>query len=274
MTTPQHILADLEWLCAMGADEAIGEAPTLARWEAKTRAPQVSAPKAVAPVAGAVVPASVVPFEAPRKARPAFVVPTVTAQSLTELRDALQNFDGCVLRATSMNLVFADGNPDSGLMFIGDAPEEDEDRQGVPFVGPSGKLLDKMLRAIGLDRTTAYLSNILFWRPPGNRSPTEAELAACLPFVERHIDLVKPKILILLGGVAVKTLLKSTDVITSIHGKWHSYTPPSGGEAIPCLPFYHPSYLLRQPKAKRLAWADLLALDAKVKETNVLKNKE
>ncbi len=162
-----------------------------------------------------------------------------------------------------MNLVFADGNPNASIMLVGEAPGEDEDRQGLPFVGVSGKLLDRMLATIGLDRTNVYISNVLFWRPPGNRSPTDAEIAACLPFAERHIALVQPKILVLLGGVAAKTLLRTKDGITRLRGRWVDYTPQLGRtdvSPIRCLPIYHPAYLLRQPGAKRQAWRDLLLL--------------
>lgn len=164
-----------------------------------------------------------------------------------------------------MNLVFADGNPLSSIMLIGEAPGEDEDRQGKPFVGVSGQLLDRMLGMIGLDRTNTYISNVIFWRPPGNRSPTDAEIAACLPFVERHVALIKPKILVLLGGVAAKTMLRSKDGITRIRGRWVDYRS-ADNEVIPCLPIYHPAYLLRQPAAKRQAWSDLLNLKKKINE--------
>jgi DNA polymerase len=187
-------------------------------------------------------------------------------------------FEGCALRHTAMNLVFADGNPSAPVMFIGEAPGEDEDRQGKPFVGVSGQLLDRMLNAAGLDRkTNAYISNILFWRPPGNRSPTDAEIASCLPFAERHIALVKPQFLVLLGGVAAKSLLRSKEGITRLRGRWVDYMPPLGSELtepIPCLPMYHPAYLLRQPGAKRQAWNDILLLITRIKQSNALKNKE
>jgi DNA polymerase len=193
------------------------------------------------------------------------------ASSIAALREELLRFEGCALKKTAMNLVFADGNPASSVMFVGEAPGEDEDRQGVPFVGVSGKLLDRMLAAIGLDRTSVYISNILFWRPPGNRSPTDAETAACLPFAERHIALVQPKILVPLGGVAAKNLLRTKDGITRIRGRWTEYTPHLGREDTPpirCLPMYHPAYLLRQPGAKRQAWKDLLLLKKGIDESN------
>ncbi len=196
--------------------------------------------------------------------------PTITA-----LREELLRFEGCALRHTAMNLVFADGNPEAPVMFIGEAPGEDEDRQGKPFVGVSGQLLDRMLKAAGLDRTSVYISNILFWRPPGNRSPTDAEIAACLPFTERHIALVKPKLLVFLGGVAAKNLLRTKEGITRIRGRWTEYVPPPGSELrdpIPCLPMYHPAYLLRQPGSKRQAWVDILQISKRLVEIKSLKN--
>jgi DNA polymerase len=196
------------------------------------------------------------------------------ASSLAALREELMRFEGCALRHTAMNLVFADGNPEAPVMFLGEAPGEDEDRQGLPFVGVSGKLLDRMMGAAGLDRkTNAYISNILFWRPPGNRSPTDAEIASCLPFAERHIALVQPKFLVLLGGVAAKSLLRTREGITRMRGRWIDYVPPPGmglNHPIPCLPTYHPAYLLRQPGAKRQAWNDMLLLVKRMREDKLL----
>ena len=273
MMTPQQMLADLEWLIDIGADEVVGEEAHLAAWRgvaAKTRAPRAESerPASSSPV--------LVPFPSaipapPPPPRP----PLVVAQTLDELREQLETFEGCALRATAMNLVFADGNPASPIMFIGEAPGEEEDRQGKPLVGAGGKMFDQMLAAIGIARPDIYISNILFWRPPGNRTPTEAEIAACLPFVERHIALVKPKLIVLLGGVAAKTLLRSKDGITRLRGRWMDYTPPQGSgleASIPCLPIYHPSYLLRQSSAKRQAWNDILTLTKHIKVNNLLTN--
>jgi DNA polymerase len=191
------------------------------------------------------------------------------------LRAELSTFEGCPLRATAMNLVFADGNPASPLMFIGEAPGEEEDRQGKPFVGVSGQLFDRMLKAAGIARSDIYISNILFWRPPGNRTPTDAEIASCLPFVEQHIALIKPKVIVLLGGVAAKTLLHTKEGITRLRGRWMSYTPsPESGldSPIPCLPVYHPAYLLRQASVKRQAWNDILLLTKHLRDNNILIN--
>ncbi|MGY0835560.1 uracil-DNA glycosylase, partial [Azospirillum argentinense] len=182
------------------------------------------------------------------------------ARSLEELEAALRAFDGCPLKATAMNTVFADGNPAADIMLIGEAPGEDEDRQGKPFVGVSGKLLDRMLAQVGLDRSTVYISNILPWRPPGNRSPTQAEIAACLPFLERHVELIGPKVLVPLGGTSAKTLLNRAEGITRLRGRWFDYASPGLPGPVPVLPMLHPAYLLRNPIAKREAWRDLLTL--------------
>lgn len=182
------------------------------------------------------------------------------AQSLEDLRAALARYDGVSLRKTATNLVFADGNPKAEIMLVGEAPGADEDRQGLPFVGVSGQLLDRMMAAIGYDRTTFYITNVCFWRPPGNRKPTEAELAAQQPFVLRHIELVRPKVLVLVGGSSAQMLLGTTEGITRLRGKWFDYRSDGLAAPIPALPIFHPAYLLRQPELKREAWRDLLKL--------------
>ncbi|MER2519762.1 MAG: uracil-DNA glycosylase [Bdellovibrionales bacterium] len=270
MTNAQRLLADLEWQLQAGADEAVDSAPCLAKWtsapNAATYLKFASQDKPSAPLPSVAIAPLAFPVRPPI---PAFSIPAVEARNLDELREELARFEGCPLKRTAMNLVFADGNPSASIMFVGEAPGEDEDRQGKPFVGMSGQLLDRMLKAVGLDRTNVYISNVLFWRPPGNRSPTDAEIAACLPFAERHIALVKPKVLVLLGGVAAKTLLRTKDGIMRLRGRWTDYHPlPGSGlsEPIPCLPIYHPAYLLRTPAAKRQAWQDILALSRKMAE--------
>lgn len=190
------------------------------------------------------------------------------AADLPALREALAAFDGCALKKTATNLVFADGNPQAEVMLIGEAPGADEDRQGKPFVGVSGQLLDRMMAAIGLDRTTFYITNVCFWRPPGNRKPTEAELAAQLPFVTRHIELVRPKVLVLVGGSSAQGLLGLNDGITRLRGRWFDYASPNLPAPIPTLPIFHPAYLLRQPGLKREAWRDLVKLQAKISSFN------
>jgi DNA polymerase len=182
------------------------------------------------------------------------------AASLDDLRAALGRFDGISLRKTATNLVFADGNPEAEVMLVGEAPGADEDRQGKPFVGVSGQLLDRMMAAIGLDRTGFYITNVCFWRPPGNRKPTEAELAAQQPFVLRHIELVRPKVLVLVGGSSAQILLGTNEGITRLRGRWFEYRSDGLDTPIPALPLFHPAYLLRQPELKREAWRDLLKL--------------
>ena len=186
------------------------------------------------------------------------------APDLAALQQALRDFDGCALKKTATNLVFADGNPSASVMLIGEAPGADEDRQGKPFVGVSGQLLDRMMGAIGLDRSTFYITNVCFWRPPGNRKPTEAELAALMPFVIRHIELVNPKVLVLVGGSSAQGLLGTNDGITRLRGRWFEFQAPGLAAPIPVLPLFHPAYLLRQPGLKREAWRDLLKLKARL----------
>jgi len=181
-----------------------------------------------------------------------------SAKSLDELRALLENFHGCALRATATQLVFADGNPDARVMFVGEAPGYEEDMTGRPFVGRSGKLLDRMMEAIGLDRSKAYIANVVPWRPPGNRTPTPQETAICLPFIRRQIELADPDILVCLGQPATQTLLGTKEGITKTRGRWFKYD--TGTREIRALATYHPAFLLRSPLQKRLAWRDFLAL--------------
>jgi uracil-DNA glycosylase len=180
------------------------------------------------------------------------------ATTLEELRALLADFEGCALRATATQLVFADGNPQSRVMFVGEAPGYDEDIVGRPFVGRSGKLLDRMMAAIGLDRTSSYIANVVPWRPPGNRTPTPQETAICLPFIRRQIELADPDILVCLGGPAMQTLLGIKDGITRSRGRWFSYD--TGRREIRALATFHPAFLLRSPLQKRFAWRDFIAL--------------
>ena len=187
------------------------------------------------------------------------------ASNLVELQAILGRFDGVEsLRARATNMVFADGNPAAAVMLVGEAPGADEDRLGKPFVGVSGQLLDRMLAAIGLDRSTFYITNVCFWRPPGNRKPTEAELVAQQPFVQRHIELIQPKVLVLVGAAAAHALLDTNDGITRLRGRWFDYSSPGLAAPIPALPIFHPAYLLRQPAQKRETWADLLKLKSRI----------
>jgi uracil-DNA glycosylase family 4 len=180
------------------------------------------------------------------------------APSLEELRRLLENFDGCALKATATRLVFADGNPQARIMFVGEAPGREEDIEGLPFVGRSGKLLDRMIAAIGLDRTKAYITNVIPWRPPGNRTPTPLETQTCLPFTQRHIELVNPDILVTLGNPSTQTLLGVREGIMRTRGRWFDYD--TGSRKIRALATFHPAYLLRSPSYKRLAWQDLRSI--------------
>lgn len=182
-----------------------------------------------------------------------------SAQTLAELKAALMAFEGCALKYTATNLVFGDGNPQARVMLIGEAPGADEDRQGLPFVGQSGQLLDKMFATIGLTRGNFYITNIIPWRPPGNRQPTPAEAEACLPFVRRHIDLISPDFLILVGGTATKTLLGGRDGIMRLRGSWKDYTSEAG-KKMKVIAIFHPAYLLRSPGQKREVWLDLIKI--------------
>jgi uracil-DNA glycosylase len=186
------------------------------------------------------------------------------AATLDELRQQLADFNGCNLKTTAKNLVFADGNPDADIMLVGEAPGRDEDLEGLPFVGRSGQLLDRILAAIGLDRKTAYIANVIPWRPPGNRTPTPQETEICRPFIERQIELANPKVLVTLGGPSAKLLLNTSEGILRLRGKWSTHMTASQ-VAIPTMPTLHPAYLLRNPAHKKLAWQDFLEVKAKLR---------
>ena len=181
-----------------------------------------------------------------------------TAPSLEVLRDLLEKFDGCALKSTATRLVFADGNPHARVMFVGEAPGREEDIEGLPFVGRSGKLLDRMIAAIGLDRSKAYIANVIPWRPPGNRTPTPQETQICLPFIQRQIELVNPDVLVTLGNPSTQTLLSTREGIMKTRGRWFDYD--TGTRVIRAIATFHPAYLLRSPSYKRMAWQDLRAI--------------
>jgi DNA polymerase len=189
------------------------------------------------------------------------------AATVEDLRAALLAFDGCPLKRTATNLVFTDGNPQGAVLFVGEAPGAEEDRQGLPFVGPSGRLLDRMLASIGLDRTRVCISNTVFWRPPGNRTPTTVEMAVCMPFLERLIDLMDPRVLVTLGGPAAKSVLGESAGVSKLRGRWFAYASPRLARPIPATAMFHPAYLLRTPAQKRDAWRDLLMLRRKLDES-------
>ncbi|MBW3098691.1 uracil-DNA glycosylase [Pseudohoeflea coraliihabitans] len=189
------------------------------------------------------------------------------AQTVEELQAAVEAFTGCNLRHSARSTVFSDGNPEAPLMLVGEAPGRNEDQQGRPFVGDAGRMLDRMLAAIGRDRDSTYITNVIYWRPPGNRTPTAHEIELCRPFAERHIALAKPKFLMFLGNVPSKTLLETRQGILSIRGEMKTYA--RGELSIPVMPTLHPAYLLRQPAQKKLAWADLLTLSALLEEAGI-----
>lgn len=267
---PNPSLDVLRWLIEAGADEAAGETP-VDRFAAKTASTALEGQRVGAPVrrtpsqdqggiAGAA--ASVSLATAPGAARAL----AASCNTLAELKGALERFEGCELKRLATKTVFADGASDARIMLIGEAPGRDEDIAGLPFVGRAGKLLDRMLAEIGLDRSKVYITNVLPWRPPQNREPSPEEAAICLPFLHRHIELARPEILILLGAVSLRHVLGVTEGIMRARGKWEVYQLFHDGtsRAVPVMPTLHPAYLLRQPAAKRLAWRDLLAIREKM----------
>ncbi len=188
-----------------------------------------------------------------------------SAQSIDALYQCLLSFNGCNLRFGARNTVFADGNAAAEIMFIGEAPGRDEDRQGLPFVGRAGQLLDKMLAAIQFERSDVYITNMIPWRPPGNRTPTPLEIELCRPFIQRHIELVAPKVVVLLGNVSTKALLGTSQGILSLRGNWTEYRSDND-ITIPALPTLHPAYLLRNPAQKRQSWVDFLKLRERINQ--------
>ena len=191
------------------------------------------------------------------------------ADTLDALKSQIEAFEGCALKRTARNTVFSRGSRDARVMIVGEAPGKDEDEQGHPFAGQAGQLLDRMLASIGLGPDEVYISNILNWRPTGNRTPTQEEVELCLPFIERHIALKSPDILVLAGGIAAQALLRSPTGIMRLRGQWHDYAVKAAdgseaGRTIPALAMYHPSYLLKRSPDKQHAWQDLLQLEQKI----------
>lgn len=233
-----------------------------ARAFARLPAPQNAAPSAPAATGRALEAGSARLAPLPEAAALAQIA-AARAQTLEELSEIVARFEGCALKAAARSTVFSDGVAGAPVMLVGEAPGKEEDEQGKPFVGRSGKLLDRTLASIGLSRErNLFITNAIFWRPPGNRPPTQAELAACLPFVERAIALCRPKIVLLAGGVAAQAVLKRAEGVTRLRGKRLSYTPPGLTTSFDAMVILHPAYLLRRPQEKKLAWADMLALDA------------
>lgn len=268
-------LSALVWLLEEDAAEATGEYPVNRFTKAPAAAPVRAVPSteqsARAPLAmPAMAPLPAIArddFDAIGSAQ----TQARAAKTLAELKAALEGFEGCALKKQANTTVFADGNPASRIMLIGEAPGRDEDRLGLPFVGRAGKLLDKMLAAIHLDRTTAYITNVINWRPPDNREPTPEEAAMCLPFLRRHIELANPEIIILLGAVAARHVMGFSEGIMKLRGRWLEYRV--GERMVPVLPTLHPAYLLRQPAHKKLAWRDLQAAERKIKDAGLLEGR-
>jgi uracil-DNA glycosylase family 4 len=271
-------LALLQWQIEMGADEAIGPEAINHLAPNRLAPPPPPAPRPVERPA----PAQPTPTFAPSVTAPPRALTesaaepvqsarmlAAQAQSIEALAALIAGFDACPLKRTATNTVFADGSPEAPILIIGEAPGADEDRIGKPFVGRAGQLLDRMLAAIGLDRTGVQITNVIYWRPPGNRKPTAQEIASCLPFVFRHIALSRPKVLVLAGGTAASALLPMSEGITRLRGRWFDLAIPGLETPLPALPMFHPAYLLRTPERKREAWRDLLALKAKLAELGV-----
>ncbi|MCW5748079.1 MAG: uracil-DNA glycosylase [Alphaproteobacteria bacterium] len=272
---PDDVAALLRWYDAAGVDEAIGETP-LDRYAATAVAPSAGAspPRGAVPAAPQAPAAATsrtgtafreaplaapprVPLESPQLVEDARAA-AAAASSLIELEAAIRAFEGCSLKRLAKNTVFADGAADAPVMVVGEAPGEDEDRLGKPFVGVSGRLMDRMFAAIGLTRERdLYITNILNWRPPGNRTPNLSDVAICVAFARRHIELKRPKLLVLAGGVPAKSLLDTETGITRLRGRWFDYAL-ADGTRLPAMPIFHPAYLLRSPGSKRQTWVDLL----------------
>ena len=256
-----------------GVDCALTEEPVnrLSDPELAPAAHQVDAPKPQRSLPAAMPAAAAVPAPRGEVAPPPEAAiasareAARTAPTLEALRALLENFDGCALKFTATRMVFADGNPQARVMFVGEAPGREEDIEGLPFVGRSGKLLDRMIAAIGLDRSSAYISNVIAWRPPGNRTPTPQETQICLPFIQRHIELVNPDVLVTLGNPSTQTLLSTRDGIMKTRGRWFDYD--TGTRVIKAIATFHPAYLLRSPSYKRMSWQDLRAIAKMLEQT-------
>ncbi len=286
-------LTTLAWLVESGADEAVQDTPVnrfvapspsrtsspaplagegnanarpaRSHWEGGKSPPSISSPAASG--------ARPVPSAADANPSSDYIGRAMevaaACTTLPELKATLESFEGSPLKRTATNTVFADGNPDARIMLIGEAPGRDEDRAGLPFVGRAGQLLDLMLASIGLSRTeNAYITNVINWRPPGNRDPSPEEAAINLPFLRRHIELFDPGIIILLGAVSARHVLGKTEGIMRMRGKWSEYFV--GARSVPAMPTLHPAYLLRRPIDKKLAWRDLQAIAAKARELKIL----
>lgn len=243
-----------------GVDIALGEEPVDRLREAEAETPPLRreehAPRPAIPAPA--LPSTAAPTAAAEGAALSAAALARDAKTLADLRAHMEAFEGCALKATASRLVFADGNPEARLMLVGEAPGRDEDIQGLPFVGRSGQLLDRMLAAIGRNRANVYIANVIPWRPPGNRTPTPQETQVCLPFIRRQIELVDPDVLVCLGNPSSQALLGTREGIMRTRGKWFDYD--TGTRTIRAMATFHPAYLLRQPAYKRQSWLDLLAI--------------
>ena len=246
----------LRWWASAGVDVMYADVP---RDRFAERPPPPRPPLVAAPPVAITTPVPPAARSAPDAAARTAAEWAAQAQTLEELREAMLKFEGCALKKTATQLVFADGAPGAAAMIVGEAPGADEDRTGRPFVGRAGQLLDRMLGAVGLDRRHVYIANIVPWRPPGNRTPTPQETAICLPFIRRQIQLCDPKVVVTMGNPSTQALLGVKEGITRIRGVWRPYEI-APGVTIPALPTLHPAYLLRSPAAKRQSWLDLRAL--------------
>jgi DNA polymerase len=250
-----------------GVDCAVAEEPANRLSDA---APVLEQREAASPKSSRSIPAAVPVARSEASPAPEAAIHSAretarTAPSLEALRAMLESFDGCALKSTATRLVFSDGNPQARIMFVGEAPGREEDLEGLPFVGRSGKLLDRMMASIGLDRSSVYIANVIPWRPPGNRTPTPQETQICLPFIQRQIELVNPDVLVTLGNPSTQTLLQTREGIMKTRGRWVDYN--TGTRVIRALPTFHPAYLLRSPSYKRMAWQDLRAIAKALEQT-------
>ncbi len=255
----------LEWYLTAGVDETCGEVPFALAEPAKEmpRIVPATVSAAVRPAENSARPAMTELAQATINACQSARELCQKAETLEELKKMVEEFDGCALKLTANKTVFGYGSGTARLLLIGEAPGADEDRSGIPFVGRSGQLLEKMLKAIGFDRNECFITNVLPWRPPGNRTPTEGEIAVCLPFLKRQIDLVSPEAIMILGGSAANALLDNGEPISRMRGKWLEYKKPDGGK-VPVLASFHPAYLLRNSGQKAKAWVDMLRMKQKL----------
>ena len=259
MTTKKEIL---QWYLESGVTETIGEVPMNRFHSVETQSLLKETPITPVPL---IVPQEVT-FPSDSLLQTA-VQSASKAETCEQLLEALNAFDGCSLKKTAKSTIFGEGVEKPDILFIGEAPGADEDRLGRPFVGKSGLLLDKIMSSVGLSREkNAYITNIIPWRPPGNRSPSDIEISLCLPFLKRHIELLQPKIIVLLGGVALSAVVGKGETITRSRGIWQSYETPQTSAPIPLMPVFHPAFLLRNPAQKKWVWHDMLLVAQKLKE--------